>query len=72
MTNSYLIQQNAGDVRIEYQGHLYAEDELNEAIWLVNIELRNGLPKRERIEAKRQVAQFKTLLDALREARAGA
>ena len=72
MTISYRIQQNAGDICIEYQGHLYAEDELNEALWLVNIELRNGLPRRERIEAKRQIAQFKTLLAAFREASAGA
>ena len=72
MTNSYQIQHNAGDNRIEYLGQIYAEDELNEAIWLNNIELRAGLPKRERIEAKHQIAQFQTLLDALQEARAGA
>ena len=72
MTNSYQVQHNAGDIRIEYLGQIYAEDELHEAIWLVNIELRNGLPKRERIEAKHQIAQFQTLLNALREERAGA
>jgi len=72
MTNSYQIQHNAGDNRIEYLGQIYAEDELNEAIWLANIELRSGLPRRERIEAKRQIMHFETLLDALREARAGA
>jgi len=72
MTNSYQIQHNADDIRIEYLGQIYAEDELNEAIWLANIELRNGLPRRERIEAKHQIAQFQTLLDALQEARAGA
>lgn len=72
MTNSYRIQKNAGDISIEYLGQIYAEDELCEALWLVNIELRNGLPKREQIEAKRQIAQFETLLNVLREASAGA
>ncbi len=72
MTNSYQIQQIAGDIRIDYLGQSYAEDQLIEEIWLVNIELRSGLPKRERIEAKRQIAQFERLLDGLREAGAGA
>ncbi len=72
MTNSFQIQQIAGDIRIGYLGQSYAEDELREALWLVNMELRAGLPKRERIEAKRQIAQFETLLGALREERAGA
>ncbi|MGO9545739.1 MAG: hypothetical protein ACLPPF_13220 [Rhodomicrobium sp.] len=71
MTNSYQIQQIVSDSRISYAGQSYAEDELREAIWLVTIELRNGLPKRERIEAKRQIAQFETLLAALREVSAG-
>lgn len=67
------IQFNhAHDIRIEYRGHLYAADELREAIWLVNIELRNGLPKRERVEAERQIAQYEALLDALRKKSAGA
>lgn len=66
------IQINhAHDIRIEYCGHLYAEDELREEIWLVNIELRNGLPKRERIEAERQIAQYEALLNALRKMSAG-
>ena len=51
--------------RIEYRGHLYAEDELRESIWLVNIELRAGLPKRERIEAQQQIAEIKSRLQAL-------
>ncbi|MDD4616740.1 MAG: hypothetical protein PHW76_06480 [Alphaproteobacteria bacterium] len=68
MTISHQIQNIAGVLRIEYQGHFYAEDELREAIWLVNIELRNGLPKREKIEAKRQIEQYERLLDALRSA----
>ncbi len=67
MTNPFQIQQIASDIRIGYLGQSYAEDELREAIWLVTLELRNGLPKRERIEAKRQIAQFETLLAALRE-----
>lgn len=51
--------------RIEYRGHLYAEDELRESIWLVNIELRAGLPKRERIEALQQIVEMKSRLRAL-------
>ena len=51
--------------RIEYRGHLYAEDELRESIWLVNIELRAGLPKRERIEAQQQIAELESRLQAL-------
>jgi hypothetical protein len=68
MTISYQIQHIAGDNRIAYQGHLYAEDELIETIWLVNMELRNGLPMRERAEAKGQIAEYEKLLDALRSA----
>ena len=40
MTISYRILQTAGDNRIEFCGQIYAEDELHEAIWLVNRELR--------------------------------
>lgn len=63
---------HAQDICIAYRGHLTAEDELREEIWLVTIELRNGLPKRERIDAERQIAQCETLLDRLRKRRAGA
>jgi len=63
--------QISGD-RIEENGESYAADELYEAIWLVNIELRNGLPKQERITAKRQIARYEALLDALRKEGAGA
>jgi len=63
--------QISGD-RIEENGESYAADELHEAIWLVNIELRNGLPKQERITAKRQIARYEALLDALRKEGAGA
>ena len=72
MINPFQIQQIAGDIRIGYLGQSYAEDELREAIWLVNMELRAGLPRRERIEAKRQIALFETLLAALREVSARA
>ena len=49
-------------------GHALTEDELCEAIWLVNRELQAGLPKRERVEAKRQIAQYEAMLSALRSA----
>jgi hypothetical protein len=68
MTASYRIQQIAGNNRIEYQGHFYAAEELVETIWIVNMELRNGLPKRERVAAKWQIARYEALLAALREA----
>lgn len=67
MTASYQIQHIADDNRIAFQGQFYAAEELREALWLVQIELRNGLPKREQAEAKRQIAQYKGLLAALRE-----
>lgn len=56
---------SAHDIRAQYSGHFYAEDELRESIWLVNMELRNGLPRRERIEAKRQIAEMEAALKAL-------
>lgn len=55
----------AHDIHVAYHGHLYAEDELRESIWLVNMELRNDLPRRERIEAKRQIAEMEAALKAL-------
>jgi hypothetical protein len=66
------IQFQINGDRIEENGESYAADELHEAIWLVNIELRNGLPKQERITAKRQIARYEALLDALRKEGAGA
>lgn len=66
MTISYRILQTTADNRIEFRGRIYAEDELQEAIWLVNMELRNGLPKNERIEAQDQIRQYDELLAALR------
>ncbi|MFA1677200.1 hypothetical protein ACDY97_31990 [Rhizobium mongolense] len=52
-------------IRVEFRGHFYAHDELREAIWLSNIELRNGLPKDERIEAQQQIAEMEIALEAL-------
>jgi len=66
MTASHKLQKISGVLRIEHQGHFYAEDELRESIWLVNIELRNGLPKRERAKAKRQIRLYEKLLNVLR------
>ena len=66
MTTSYRILQTAGDNRIEFSGQIYAEDELCEAIWLVNMELRAGLPRRERTEAQHEIRQYQAMLDALR------
>ena len=56
---------------IEYRGHLYAEDELRESIWLVKIELRAGLPKQERIEAQHQIAEMELCLQLLLSGEAG-
>ena len=68
MTISYRLFQTSGDHRIEFNGQTYAEDQLHEEIWLVNRELRAGLPKREQIEAQNQIAQYEAMLDALRRA----
>jgi hypothetical protein len=69
MTHSYRILRNSGDLRIASEGEIFAEDELCEAIWLVNKELRSlGLTLLERIEAERQIARYGELLAALREA----
>ena len=70
MTTSYRILRTSGGNRIASGGETFAGDELCEAIWLVNMELRAGLPRRERIEAKRQIAQYEELLSALRSAEA--
>jgi hypothetical protein len=68
MTISYRVFQTTGDNRIEFNGQIYAADDLHEEIWLVNRELRAGLPKRERIEARHQIRQYEAMLDALRRA----
>ena len=44
------------------------QTELRESIWLVNMELRNGLPRRERIEARQEIAEMETALKALLDA----
>ena len=67
MTISHQIPHTADDIRIEFRGQFYAEDELREELWLVNIELRNGLPKREQTEAKRQIAGIEKALNILRD-----
>ncbi len=68
MTAAHRILNNSGERRSESSGQVFAEDELCEALWLVNIELRAGLPRRERIEARRQIARYEALLSALRSA----
>jgi hypothetical protein len=50
---------------IAYQGHFYSEDELHEALWLVQIELRNGLPADEKREAEQQITELNGLLKSL-------
>jgi len=57
--------------RIEYRGHLCAEDELRESIWLVKIELRAGLPKQEHIEALQQIAEMELCLQLLQSWKVG-
>ena len=59
---------SAHDIRVEYRGQFHAEDELRESIWLVNMELRSGLPRRERIEARQEIAEMETALRALLDA----
>ena len=66
MTISYRVIKNNGDALIECGGQIYGEEDLCEAIWLVQKELRHGLPKKEQIVAQRQIAQFQAMLDALR------
>jgi hypothetical protein len=68
MTTAHRILKTSGELRIESGGQFFAEDELREALWLVNIELRAGLPGREQIEAKRQIARYQALIAALRSA----
>ena len=60
--------KTGSEYRIEFCGRIYAEDDLQEAIWLVNRELRSGLPKSEQIEAQGQITQYEGLLTALRSA----
>ena len=66
MTISYRILNSYAYPVIEFGGQVYGEEDLCDTIWLVQKELRHGLPRKERIEAQRQIAQYQTLLDALR------
>ena len=68
MTISYRIIETNGYTLIESGGCTYAEEDLSDSIWLVNRELRAGLPKREQLKARRQVATYEVLLSALRSA----
>lgn len=68
MTIAYRIHNNSDFLRIECCGQIYSEDELHEAIWLHNIEFRAGLPLREQIETKQDIAQLEELLAVLRSA----
>jgi hypothetical protein len=66
MTISYRILNSYAYPVIEFGGQVYGEEDLCDTIWLVQKELRHGLPRKERIEAQRQIAEYQTLLDALR------
>ena len=66
MTLSYRVINNGDFPHIECDGGIHHEDELIESIWLVQKELRHGLPKREQRDARRQIAHLQAMLDALR------
>jgi hypothetical protein len=69
MTISYRIINANHDPRIECRGQIYGLEDLCEAIWLINMELRGAyLSKRERTKAQRQITQYEAMLDALRSA----
>jgi hypothetical protein len=68
MTISYRILNSYAHPVIEFGGQVYGEEDLCDSIWLIQKELRHGLPKDEQIKAKRQIAHFQTMLDALRAA----
>ena len=69
MTILYRILPTTPFNRIECGGQIYGLEDLCEAIWLINMELRGAyLSKRERIEAQRQITQYEAMLDALRSA----
>ena len=66
MTISYRILHSYAYPVIECGGQIYGEEDLCDAIWLVQKELRHGLPKKEQIVARCQIAQFQAMLEALR------
>ena len=69
MTISYRIINANHDTRIEFCGQIYGLEDLCEAIWLINMELRGAyLSKRERTKAHHQITQYEAMLDALRSA----
>ena len=68
MPTAFILSRNGSDNIVAYCDCEYAEEDLCEALWLVNMELRAGLPRRERIEARRQIAHYESLLSALRSA----
>ncbi len=63
MTISYRITSS------NHHAPIYSEDEVLESIWLIQKELRSGLPKNEQIAAQRQITEFRAMLDALRAGR---
>ena len=66
------IEHTGPAIEIESKARL-TEDELGEEIWLINMELRGAkLTKRERIEARRQIAEYHELLSNIRRRSAGA
>lgn len=70
MTISYrIIETGTGYTLIESGNRAYALEDLCDSIWLINKELRGAfLSRRERKEARRQIARYETLLSALRSA----
>ena len=68
MTITYRILNNSGELRIEIGGRICAEDELHEAIWLVNIELPGWPAKAGAERSQARIKQYEELLSALRSA----
>jgi hypothetical protein len=68
MTISYRILNMNGNAVAECGGQIYGLEDLCDAIWLTNKEIRGGLPKRERVQAQNQIAHYEAMLDALRRA----
>lgn len=68
MTIPYRILKTSGELRIECNDQIFAEDELCEEIWLNTMEIKAGLPRSEQLQATRQIAHLEKLLAALRSA----
>ena len=58
-----------GVVKVEYNGVLYAEDELHEVILQLDEDIRLGLPGHVLASAQRRVKEMKNALAALRNAK---